>query len=873
MKMSHDEIQLSERKAKTRALLLGCAAVSGLISVPSSFAQEVPAPEGQASSQDVGEIIVTGTSIRGVAPTGSNLISVGTQEVIAQGAASSSEVLSTVPQLGNFGAPHESTTPNRYRTAGYLPNIHGLGIYATLSLFNGHRFAATGGEGVFPDPQIVPVIALERVEVIADGASSIYGSDAVAGVVNLIYRRNFDGIEFSSLYGSDGDYRRRGASLLAGHTWDSGSVMAAYEYSGNDSPQYRDFDFIRGDHRDRGGRDFRSTSCEEPNVVADGTTYGLPGFTSAANRCDPYLNGDVVPSGDRHAFLMTARQALGDRVEAFLEFNYSDYSSLQVNSPAALSIRVPNTNPYFIAPPGSSATEVTVNRSGAGLFPDPVTVQRSKVIGFTTGLNIDLGGDWEGNVLLHSSKTDDYVYAGELDAGAAQRLALNTSLDTAFNPFGSASDNNPAVLAQIDNDYSSINDANQYLREVQLSANGSLLSIPGGDIRAAIGTSIREEQTKQIQTGGSPTAIIPVRNDDISRTVSALFAEVHVPIFGSGNAVTGIQRLDLSLSGRYDHYERLGGTFNPKIGFVWEPVLDVSFRGSYGTSYVAPNIGKTTRSFGLPREGVNVSGLGTLNVYNMGGGNPDLESEEADTYSLGVDWEPFFAPGLKLSATYFDVSYTNLLYQPGTQDLFFNPFFADRLIMNPTPEQVAAAIAFSPPARAVPEHIDAIYATYTMNLGTREVGGLDLDARYQFDTSFGSFSLGLNALHFMKFDQQILPDQPVNSRLGTNEAIKWKGRASLAWNYDPVTVSLFANYIGSYDNITVTPREKVDALTTFDLAVAYDLPGMLDATQLVLRAKNLFDKEPPFYNGTYGYDPRVASPFGRMMEITFRGNF
>ena len=868
-------------ESRLRPALLSCAALSTLmLALPSAAQDSSQSPPAEAPEDSevvvVEEIVVTGTSIRGVAPTGSNLIAVGRENIVAQGATTSSDLLSSVPQLGNFNALQENATPNRFRTPGYLPNIHGLGIYATLSLFNGHRFAATGGEGVFPDPQIVPVIAVERVEVIADGASSIYGSDAVAGVVNFIYRRNFDGLEFSTVYADGNNLSKEGASLLWGRTWSGGSVMAAYEYSSNDSPQNRDFDFIRSDHRDRGGRDFRTTSCQAPNIVANGVTYALPDFSTTANRCQANLNADVIPSGERHAFLFTARQDLGDRVEAYLEVNLSDYSSVQMKNPVALSLVVPNTNPYFVAPPGSGATEVLVNRSGAGLFPDPLVFQDSAAAGLTAGLVIDLGGEWEANVMGHVSMTDDMLDdrdAGGVDVGAAQMLARNTTLDTAFNPFGQAGDNNPAVLAMIDNGYTSINDSNQYLRELQVSADGPLFAIGGGMVRAAVGASVREERTRQLQTGGSPDAVIVVRNDDISRTVQALFGELHVPLFGPENARPGFERLDLSLSGRFDYYEGLGGTFNPKVGVVWEPVPDLAFRGSWGTSYVAPNLGKTTRSFGLPREGVNISGFGTLNVYNMGGGNPNLESEEATTYSFGVDWEPSSVPGLRLAATYFDVSYTNLLYQPGTQDLFFNPFFADRLILNPTPEQIAAAIAFAPPARAVPDRIDAIYATYTMNLGTREVGGLDLDASYRFSTDFGDFRVALNALHFLHFDQQILEDQPVNSRLGTNEAVEWKGRASVVWTNDPVTLSVFANHTGTYDNITVTPNETVDAHTTFDAALAFDLPGFMRDTQLILRAQNIFDEDPPFYNSANGYDTRTASPFGRILEITFRGRF
>ena len=301
----------SVRPSGRRNILAGSAALVALAAVPQlALAQEA----------ESNEVVVTGTSIRGVAPVGSQLIGVTRETITADSPANAKELLMTVPQLGNFGANAEQSTSNRFRTAGFQPNIHNLGIYATLTLFNGHRMAPVGGEAVFPDPSIIPVIATQRVEVIADGASAIYGSDAVAGVVNFIYRTKVDGFEASATYGwNDTSYRKRNAAVLGGKVWDNGSIMAAYEYSDNTSPKSGEIDFLAlgGDQTSRGGRDLRGTVCLDPTVRAanalgnpTGTTYqyvapGTSWPTSAARCGNLNPNSNIAPDGKRHAFLFT----------------------------------------------------------------------------------------------------------------------------------------------------------------------------------------------------------------------------------------------------------------------------------------------------------------------------------------------------------------------------------------------------------------------------------------------------------------------------------------------------------------------------------------------------------------------------------------
>jgi iron complex outermembrane receptor protein len=858
---------------------------------PDAVAAEVdtvnPVPSQGVSAEPVegSDVVVTGSSIRGVAPTGSNLISLGRDTIQAAAPANTKEMLSAIPQLGNFGANAEQSTPSRFRTSGFQPNIHNLGTFATLTLFNGHRFAPVGGEAVFPDPSIIPTIAVQRVEVIADGASSVYGSDAVAGVVNFIYRRNVQGIEAQATYGfNETRYEKRNAAIIGGHSWGSGSVMAAYEYSDNKSPFNTEIATLAlgGDQRSRGGRDLRANTCLDPNVTVGGRVYAAPALTLGRNLCGVLNQQQVIPDGRRHAVLVTARQNLGETVELWTELNYSHYRTERTMGRQALNLTIPNTNPYFRLPPGVTATSIAVTRSGLGLFPGAVSDQTSEVFGVTAGADVRLGGDWVGNVVAHVSKTLDYNKDPELDLLAAQRLANGTTRATALNPFGQAADNDPAVLAQIDNDYAQINDTSQRLRELQVKADGPIVGIGGGQIRASVGLAARSEQAVQLQTAGSPTAtLLTVRDDDVSRTIFSAFSELNVPLFSTLNGRPGLQSLVLSLAGRYDYYDNLGGTFNPKYGIVWSPIRGVSLHGSYGTSFAAPNIGLTTSTFTVPRpnSSLNLTDvttgtfLGIINALNPGGGNPDLTPEEATTWSAGVDFAPMFAPRLRLSGTYYNVQYRNTVNSITSAQVLTIPDFRDFRILNPTAQQVAEILARFPPQAPVTTTFDAIIYLNAQNIGERRISGIDLEAAYSLDTGIGHFDLGVNANRQLTYKQRVVASAPFLSRLGTFDAVKWKGRLSAGWNLGPVSAIAFVNYIDSFINTTITPNQKVKSFTTVDLSLGYQLDALVQGAAIQLRAANLFDQNPPFYDNGNGYFPALASPFGRTLEATLRFKF
>ena len=777
------------RPASLKAVLASGAAVAALLGCGQAFAQGAAAGVQDASTE-LEEVVITGSSIRGVAPVGSSLISLGRDQISAVSPANVKDLLATVPALGNFGTNAEQSTPNRFRTTGYLANIHNLGIYATLTLLNGHRVAATGTEGTYPDPSSVPPIAIERTEIIGDGASAIYGSDAVAGVINFVYRKPFNGIEASMTSSFDGStrYRKQDVGVIGGHLWDwngGGGVMVAYEYSSTNSPLNSEIPTLAlgSNQTSRGGRDLRTTTnCLTPvfrnvqaNGVPTGTTFGASsiGFSTAAvdQRCGILTPATVISDGTRNAVIVTANQQLTSGVKAWVEFNYSRFIGRTIGPRTSISVLVPRTNPFFTAaniPPtlfnNPAVTRVSVSRSANGLFGTTNIGGSTGIVSTAVaGLDIDLGRGWQGTLSVDLSNTRDTFGAGggELDTLNMIAALNDTNPATAFNVFGTAAQNNPATLARIDNGSGQLNWGKQGLKELQFKADGPLYEMRGGTLRAAVGTSFRATESDQLQLGGSrnPNAGFNgvVRDDHPRQQVQAAFVELNAPLISGKNALPLVRELTLAVAGRVDSFDRYGSTFNPKYGVVWAPIDDLKLHASYGTNFDAPNVGLLGSLFGQPQYNQNpglVIGYGpykgtllsNINQYTLSGqGGGNLTPERAKTYSFGGDWTPRgMLDGLHIGLNYYHVNYTNLFFKIVGADLITNPAFAAYAEFFPTAERLAQIIAKYPPSSPVTvSTFEYIPHTEAVNLGTRIFAGMDYDIGYSFRTrALGQFRAG-----------------------------------------------------------------------------------------------------------------------------------
>ena len=282
----------------------------------------------QANAQnaipDVETVTVTGTSIRGAAPVGSNVITVDQEAMRTSGAVNAEQLLNTVTAISTSGGPPQGVNVN----SGFQPQIHQLAgsvSNSTLAVVNGMRFAGQGGNAL-ADPNTIPTVALERVEVLADGASSIYGSDAVAGVVNYITRKSFQGLELSAQVGFADAYSSGTGSILFGHTWENGSVLVAASYTSQSALLGADRPLLAmGDYTPLGGNNFIEVfGCPTAAISVPGNSgvFLSPSSTTtvpnsqASRNCNLQPYGDALPQSIRRNVLMQVNQDFGDRLSA-----------------------------------------------------------------------------------------------------------------------------------------------------------------------------------------------------------------------------------------------------------------------------------------------------------------------------------------------------------------------------------------------------------------------------------------------------------------------------------------------------------------------------------------------------------------------------
>ena len=206
--------------------------IVGLVAGVAGVAQAADTGSSSKADDTLEEVVITGTNIRGAAPTGSSVITVDREQIQNSAGVTALAILQETPQIMNFGITESSRTGNGGAgniTFGSSVNLRGISPFATLTLINGHRMPPNGTTGAAPDPNVLPTIALERVEVVADGASAIYGSDAIVGVANLILRRHVNGFEGTARYGSADGYNDRQIGAIFGHDWGSGRLTISAE--------------------------------------------------------------------------------------------------------------------------------------------------------------------------------------------------------------------------------------------------------------------------------------------------------------------------------------------------------------------------------------------------------------------------------------------------------------------------------------------------------------------------------------------------------------------------------------------------------------------------------------------------------------------
>ena len=760
-----------------------------------SSARDRRAAAGSVSNEvsELEEVVVTGSQIRGITNSTVPITVLDREYIDSTGYSTTTRLIESLPQ--NFALTNQSTIAvipglTDFRTQGSSLNLRGISEGTTLVLLNGRRIAP-GARSTSVDISALPLSAIQQVEILTDGASALYGSDAIGGVVNFILRDDFDGAETRLRSGwADGGVKEYRFTQALGTAWDSGNVMFSGEYYKRDLLMSSDRDFV-------------------PKAS---------------------LIGSLLPRDENYSAVLSGKQSLTDTVKLFTEALYSDRDSYNYSG-----------------------------RTTFGESTDLINRQANA----TVGVDWQPGGGWQIEVSGSYAKND-------LNEDQHQ-LQGNVNSDFVF-----------ASLFESE--------------AAQIKADGALFKLPGGSVRIAIGADWRSESYEDLQRMVS-TGLINSQADS-EQIVRSAFAETYVPIIGSDNSVTGIHRLEVSLAGRYDDYSSFGHSFDPRVGLMWEPVNGLRMRGSYGTSYKAPNLVDYN-------EGINLAAA----IFNLDQGAPSgvsyqlqavgidaqaLGPQESESSSIGLEFYPDAAPGLWVALNYYRIRYTDRIDTPPFPEVMLaNPAaFSSLVIRDPTAAQVNEVIAaglrgrgffafnpdFTSNTNFTPDSVDVIVDTRRRNLSVVRTNGLDMSLQYEFDAAGSTFSLGFNGTYILELQQQVTSDSATFDSVGTiYNPPDWRVRGFLGWQRPGWAAHLFVNHADSYKDNRATPAAPISSYTTIDTRIAYDFTsrfssGPLSGLTVAASVQNLLDEDPPrtalrLDLGDQGFDPTNASPLGRLIAL------
>lgn len=631
-------------KAGMRSIAGGISLLA--LGISSALYAQSPTRGSTQNPQALDTIVVTGTNIRGATPAGNDVVVIDREEIEASGKATVGDFLRDLPanfaggvgMSDNVQGGQDASVAGSNMTGGQGVNLRGLGALSTLVLVNGRRVASSGQYGDFVDISTIPTSAVSHIEVLLDGASAVYGSDAVGGVVNIILKRSDDGAHTSVRVGgtTQGGGQQVQFGQTWGRTWDGGGMILGYEFNRQDNVRATDRDIYNdGDFSDRGGINWRrftaragaaanlfgGTAAPNGNViwrVPDGAGTGLTPDDLIAvtdgvgNTYNAWDKVDILPRMDRHSVFLGFEQDVSDKTSLYGDLRYTRRRGTYNQGYQALYGTLGPDNPYFI--PGVA--------NNYGVLIDDRPLQRKVGVNSLAadfGALFDLGGSWRGEAAVSYSREQQhrdsdvqrnaniYDYLPTPAGGRAQAptsiqcsqgLTPNFSAAareycanlgyTPFNPW-STEPLPDDVVAQLIG-YENLK-FTSWLAQASFKMDGDLFQMGGGTAKLAAGVDYRRENIGGgLDFNWRSTSARHETFGTTERDVGAAFAELAFPLIGRDNEKAFARKLDVSIAGRYEHGSGLGdfSTFNPKVGVDYKPADSLTLRGSWGTSFHAP---------------------------------------------------------------------------------------------------------------------------------------------------------------------------------------------------------------------------------------------------------------------------------------------
>ena len=801
-------------------------------------------------------VTITGSNIKRVDAEGLAPVQTVTRADIERSAASTVGDLLRGLSVNSGASFNETAVNNQSGAAGV--SLRGLGQKSTLVLINGRRMANHAfaqGNDTFVDINSIPKAAIERIEVLKDGASAIYGSDAIAGVVNFILKRDYQGGSVSASAGrsTEGGLGEQQATLSFGMgnlDQDKYNLLAVVDFFHRDRLLLSERKILGdGDFRSRpaGGLPWLSSSggswvlsppvsgaaraplnpCQGPSTQMPGNLFFTSG-TVCGFTTTPFIT--AFPETDRLGLLTRGTFAFSSSTTAFAEFSLASNGSKWINqpqqftnatsvlnaatgAPMVFSASIPAANPVN---PFGRPTQLRYTFFDVGPRDIELQTDAWRALAGLTGS----AGSWEWEAAAGTSQSKiKETTRNQVDAFALTRAINNAS----YNFAAPTAAQTAALRIQTDRDGAS------KLDFADAKATTTLGKLAGGPIGLALGVDARRESLTEtpdrLVTGGSILGTGAGRIEG-SRNVTAAFAEVSLPV---------LKALEFQLAVRGDRYSDFGNAVTPKVGLRWTPSEQVLLRASYNQGFRAPTLAENAQS--SSSGFVNVSdprrNNATTLVSGITVGNPKLDPEKSDAYTLGVVFEP--AKDLSFGIDYFSIAQKNLVAANGFQYTVTNEaLFPGAVVRDAAGVILTVSDGFA-------------------NVSKVETSGVDVDLRWRLNAAgMGRITLRANASYIISWKQPAALRQPLSEWVNTNNGPagalpRLRSSSGIDWDLGAVTTSLNARSVGSYRQrasaITSGAPAKVPGTTFFDLYVAYQ--GIKNL-RLYASVQNLLDQQPPW---------------------------
>lgn len=799
---------------------------------------------------------------------------------------------------------------------------------ATLVLINGRRAAvapvlASGG-GNFVDVSLIPIAAVERIEILSDGASATYGSDAVSGVVNIILKTNYQGGEVSGRYGfstAEGKYRERSYSGVFGAGNDKTNVTISTEWKKSDPLIQYQRPWARGQFRTpsfagsvniAGTVDFYylNPSLNAPpttgldlspaDLVAGGTYQGPLSQGAVALNFDLAAYPTMLIKAQRRSVVAAVDHQLTDNIKLFGDFIYTVNNTESVLNAQPVAGNVAANHPF-------NPFNVTITaRNRFVRFPRIYQAESTSTRG-VVGMKGTIGSNWSYELAGDFNRTLQKFRNHNLIDAIRYTDLVNTNV---YNPF--ARTQAPGVIESMLG--TSFRDYVSELNAFDLRVTGEVFDLPGGPLQMGFGAETRWESLSfmndRFDQTGQWLQATPRQPFNARSTTDGFFAEARIPVFDKGNAIDGAQLLEFSIAGRKDIYSRTADPFVPKYTVRWLPFNnEFAVRGTYSESFSAPTLYDLlgpvsvgfTASINIARYdtagnplGVNT---GSRQYRSRSGSNPNLNPSESRNWTAGFVWSPTKGKlkGLEVSADWFDIDERDLISTISSTTIVSS---VERL----GPASPYASLVRLAPSLAGETHFDdgapittpgqmtnrpsdeVWISNQLVNIAGVWQSGADVRVRYNWDTeSMGKFNAALSMVYLNNYHIQSLPGgnafNYTDSFSGTSVYPRFRTYTTLGWNYKNWEAGIAHTFIPEIDDVANAVELPVKSYHNFDLQASYSFSGSnnkwLDGLSFAVGINNVLDEEPPFITseGNQNHDINTYDPIGRFYWVSARYKF